>query len=195
VCVVRAHAVGVRQPVVPQPEPAEEGVGVVAPPRARREGLQELGVPAAHHHVVGLQRRLQALRDVRHVAAPPLLAEALEAAPSHVVLVGAALPVRQVRELHRLEDAIDDHRRSETGAEAQEQHPAAPVAAERLHGRIVDDPHGAAEGPPEIEAHPATAQVVRLGHRAPVDDHPGKADRHHVVAPAGGEPLDLRHHA
>src|SRR5439155_15837608 len=47
----------------------------------------------------------------------------------------------------------------------------------------------------EYAAHPAAAHVVRLVYRASVYDHPGKADRHHVVAPVGGESLDRRHHA
>ena len=100
------------------------------------ELFQLLHVAAAEHHLVRLERRAQALDDVEHRAPPLLLAETLEAADAEVVLVGP-LPVRQVAELHRLDDAVDDEGRAEPGAEAEEEHLPAPVAAERLHRRVV----------------------------------------------------------
>ena len=44
-----------------------------------------------------------------------------------------------MRELERFDDAVDDQRGAETGAEAEEEHSAAFVAAERLHDGVVHD--------------------------------------------------------
>ena len=85
----------------------------------------------------------------RHLAfSPPL-----ETALSHVVLVGA-LPVGQVAQLHRLHDPVDDQRGAEPGAESEEEHLAAPVAAQRLHGGIVDDLHRPSERRPDSRSGP-----------------------------------------
>ena len=74
--------------------------------------------------------------------------------------------IGQVREFHRLEHAIDDERGAESGAEAEEEHAAALVAAQRLHRRVVDDANGTPERLLEVEADPALAQVPRLASRA-----------------------------
>jgi hypothetical protein len=50
-----------------------------------------------------------------------------------------SIPVRQMAQLHRLDDAVDDEGRPQTGSEAQEEHLAALVGAQRLHRRVVDD--------------------------------------------------------
>src|SRR5256886_9155295 len=60
----------------------------------------------------GLQRSDQMRDDIEHVTAPFLLAVTLEPLPTHIVLIDAFL-VRQVAELHGLDDAVYDHGRSE----------------------------------------------------------------------------------
>ena len=55
-------------------------------------------------------------------------------------------------------DVIGD----ESGAESEEEHAAALVAAERLHGGVVDHLHRAAEGGGEIEADPTGPEIVRI---------------------------------
>jgi hypothetical protein len=68
--------------------------------------------------------------------------------------------VRQVGNLHRRHDALDDHGRAKSRSQAQKQHFAALVAAQRLHGRVIDDLHGTTEGAREIEPDPAASKVV-----------------------------------
>src|SRR5262249_59520380 len=99
-----------------------------------------------------------------------VLPVALERSDADVVLERAPLLVWEVSELHGLEHALDDQGRAETRPEAEEEHAAASVAAERLHRRVVDELHGPAEGPSEVESHPAAAEVVRLRKHMPVDD-------------------------
>src|SRR5262249_54829196 len=115
--------------VLPQPEPSHEGVGVVAGPAAGGQLLQLLDVPAPEHDIVGLEGCGQAGHHVRDVATPLLLAPLFQAAPSDVVLLGALL-VRQMAELHRLDDPVDDERGAEPGAESQEEHLPALVASQ-----------------------------------------------------------------
>src|SRR4030095_16689762 len=114
-----------------------ERVGVVAELSAGRQLLELLGVAASEHDVLGHQRAAQALDDLGDRLAPARLAEALQSAQADVVLERAALLELHVAELHPLEGAVDDHRRAEAGAEAEEEHTAAFVAAERLHGGII----------------------------------------------------------
>ncbi len=91
--------------------------------------------------------------------------------------------VGEVRELHGLEKSVADHCGAEAGAEAEEEHAAAFVAAEGLHAGVVDEFHGMAERFAEVEAHPAAAQVVRLAERMTVDDRAGIADGDAIVLP------------
>jgi hypothetical protein len=64
-----------------------------------------------------------------------------------------------------LDDAIHDQRRAEPGSQSQEQHFPVPVAAQPLHGRIIDKLHGAAEGRPEVETKPSLSQVTWFSNR------------------------------
>src|SRR3989442_2350724 len=180
---------------VPEAEAAEERVGVVAEPAAGREPPELRRIPATNDDVVRIERRPQALRHVEHALAPARLAMTLEPPDADVVLEAVALLVRQVGEFHRLEDAVDDERGPEAGAEAEKQHPAAAVAPERLHRGVVEHLHRMAEGSPEVEAHPAAAEVPRLGDRMPVDDRSGIADGDVVVGPVGRQTLHDGDHA
>src|SRR5579863_3277316 len=122
----------------PQLEAAEESVLVVAEPDVFRELLELAGIAAADHHIVRLERGHQPFDHLRHLVAPLLRSEALQSRGANIVLVRPAALEREVAELHRLEDAVDDHGRAEAGAEAEEQHAAALIAPERLHGGVVD---------------------------------------------------------
>src|SRR4030095_14623261 len=81
-----------------------------------------------------------------------------------------------------------------TGPQAQEEHPAALVAPQRLHGRVVDDLHGAPEGGAIVEADPTLAEVVRLCHGPPVEHGARIAERHRVIVPPASELLGARDH-
>ncbi len=125
---------------------------------------------------------------------PACLPQPLEAAGPHVVLVGTSVPIGEVREFHWREGAINDHGRTEAGAEPEVEHPPALIAAQSLQRRVVDDPRGTPQGLLEIETHPSATQVVRLGHRPAVRDHSGIADRDDIIPPVGRHPSDRRHH-
>src|ERR1700722_933940 len=97
-------------------------------------------------------------------------------------------------ELHRFDDAVQDHRRAESRSQSQEQHPSAPVAAESLHRRIVDDPYRQAECRSKIEPRPTSSEIVRLSDGTAVENRSGKADRYHVVGPILRKFLDVGDH-
>src|SRR4029453_7231829 len=91
-----------------------------------------------------------------------------------------------------MDDALDDQRRAETGAEPQEEHASTLVAAERLHRRVVHDPHRAPEGGLVVEPDPSAGEVVRLLHRPAVEHRSRIADTDPVVLPSPGELTDAR---
>src|SRR5215469_1158231 len=128
------------------------------------------------------------------MAAPFFLAEALEAAHAEIILVGFSFFVEQVGELHGLEYAVDHHGGAQASAEAEKKHAAAFVAAEGLHGGIVDDSDGTSKRFRKIEIHPSAAEVMRFAERAAVDDRAGIAVRDAVIAPVLGGCLDLFDH-
>src|SRR5206468_10343887 len=119
--------------VDPEAEPAEERVLVVSEAAVRRELVQLSGVAAAEHDVVRLQRVRQVLDRLEDRLPPALEAAVLEPALADVVLE-RGLAEGEMPELHRCDDALEDHRRPESRAEAEEEHPTALVRPERLHG-------------------------------------------------------------
>src|SRR5262249_52747745 len=172
---------------LPQPKSTTKRIVVIACARARRQRIELLDIAAADHSVVGLEYGNQASYDIGNVAAPFLLSVALESTPTHVILIGALL-VGQVTKLYGLHDAVYNHRRSKPDSETEEQHLSAVVAAQRLHGCVVDDLYRAAECGSEIEREPSTAEIAWFGDRPAVDDWAGIADRDHVILPIPAEP-------
>ena len=180
---------------MPEAKATDEGIVVAAQARAGRKRFQFFGIAAAEDDVIGGERFLQALDDFGDVAAPFFLPEAFEAANAEVVFVGFPFFVEKMREFHGLEKTVDDHRGAEAGAETEEEHVAAFVTAEGLHGGVVDDFHREAEGFGEIEGHPALAEIVGLAEGPLVDDRAWVADGDAIVVPILGDFLDLFHHA
>src|SRR5512146_1181004 len=156
--------------VVPQPEPASECIHVVTEADVRRDFRHVLRVAAAEHDVVDEEGREEAIDDVEHVLSPVTRAELRAARRTDILLVRLAVAVRQVRELERNHGPVVDHRASQPGAESEEEHLAAVVAAECLHRGVVDHAHGTPEGPLEIEPDPTLAEVPRLSPRAILAD-------------------------
>src|SRR5439155_3481243 len=97
----------------------------------------------------------------------------------------AGLVVRQVRQFHRLADAVDDQGGTRPGAQTGREQSSAPITAQRLHRRIVDGFDRTTERLPEIEADPAAAEVMRLAQRAAVENRAGITNRYRVIFPAG----------
>src|SRR5277367_5222020 len=97
-------------------------------------------------------------------------------------------------EFERDDDAVEDHRRAQAGAGAEEEHAAALVAAQSLHGSIVDEAKRLPKGLFVRKVDPAYAQVVGLGDGTMVDDRTWVADGDTVVGPALGSGQDVLGH-
>ena len=179
----------------PEAEPSQDRLQVVAHAHAFRQRLEAFRLAPAEHHVVALQAVAQDLHDRVDVLRPLLLAEPLQAPVSGIVLVGLALLVGHVGQLHGGEHPFHHEGGAEAGAEAEKQHAAAVVAAEGLHGRVVHDPHRLPEGLLVVEALPAATEVRGVPRGAAVHDRTRVAHRDHVVGPALGRLLHLCHHA
>src|SRR5258708_11019366 len=144
----------------PEAEADEEGVFVFAEAGAGGEGVEFFAVAAAEDNIIGGERLLEKFHHFGDVAAPFFLAKAFEAAKTEIVFVGFSLFVNQVRKFHWLEKTVHDHRGAESRAKTEEEHVAAFVAPEGLHGGVVDDFHREAEGFSEIDRHPDLAEIV-----------------------------------
>ena len=93
--------------------------------------------------------------------------------------------VGEMGEFEGDDDAVEDEGGAEAGAEAEEEHFAAAVSAERLHGGIVDEADGLAEFFLVGEVDPAGGEVVGFGEGTVVCDGAGIADGDGVVVPGG----------
>ncbi len=180
--------------MAPEAEGAEEGIGVFAAADAVGKAVQEFGIAPAEDDVVGFERGFQFPHHVHHVAAPLLLAQALQTRFADVVLIGAAMLVRKMGELEGLQDSVHNQRGTETRAQAEEQHAAAVVAAEGLHGRVIEDPDRMMEGFAEVEADPASAEIVGLGYGLAVEYRAGITDGNDIVLPLGDGAEDVGDH-
>src|SRR5439155_1003528 len=138
---------------VPQAEATDERVRVVHESSSGWQRLELRGVPAADHDLVRLERGAETRDHVQHVLAPVLLPVALEPSDADIVLECCALLVRQVAELHRLEDAVDDERRSQTRPQDLHVRPA-DVDDQDLHGA---PPTGACQPPTSVVSASASA--------------------------------------
>ena len=148
-------------------------------------------VPAAEDDVLGRHGGAQQLRGLEDHGLPLRFAELAQAALAGVVLE-RLVAEGQMRQLQRHQPSIVDEGGAETRAEPEEQHPAAFVAAERLHRGVVDDPRRDAERAFVVEAHPAATEVPRLLHDRATEDRAGDADGGDVERPVGGVLPDAR---
>src|ERR1700723_2697921 len=99
-----------------------------------------------------------------------------------------------MREFHRRNDAVDDHGGTQPRSEAEEQHSAALVAADRLHRGVVQQYSGPVEGLAKIEPNPTGAEIVRLGHHFAVQDDAWVSDGDGLVGPVPGKRMYFRDH-
>jgi hypothetical protein len=153
--------------------------------------LEESGVAAPKHDVVNLQGVLEQLDDFANVVSPLSSTKPLESGQSKVVFVASALLVWQVRQLHRLEDAVDDKRGAKTRSQAEKEHSLIVVASQRLHRSVVDNfDWPLAKGLLEVKANSSSREMVWLGQDTPMHDGPRIAYRYHIVFPAEGGDFD-----
>src|SRR5580704_7041582 len=140
----------------PKPKPSDKGVGIIARPATRRQSLELFYVTAAQNHVFRLKSGDQMGYDVGRIALPFVFSKSLQPSLANVILIGVPL-VRQMAEFHRLDDAVHNHRGSQTRAQPQKQHLAAFVAPQSLHGRVIGQLHGMSESSFKIEAEPTAS--------------------------------------
>src|SRR5262249_22191291 len=97
--------------LLPESNPATEGVCIVTGTRVRRQRIKFFDVASANHDVVGLERGKEARHNICYVTTPLLLPVAVQSGVTYIVFI-SALFVGQVAKLHWLHDAVDDHGRS-----------------------------------------------------------------------------------
>src|ERR1044071_10303297 len=108
---------------------------------AVRQIIQSLGASAAEHYVIGDQRLLQQQDCPKDFAFPFLFAKALHSRFSKVLLDDVSVAIWQIAKLKRQHIGFPNQRRSQSSAQSEKQHSAAPKTAESLPGPVIDDPH------------------------------------------------------
>src|SRR6266436_4891408 len=109
----KAHGSVAMSPLLPEAKTSEEGIYVITRTAAWRQFLQLVDVAPAQNNVFGFKSGNQTLDGVSHVTPPFFLSKLLQPPNANVVLEGSFF-VRQVSQLHRLNDAVHDHRRPKT---------------------------------------------------------------------------------
>lgn len=97
-------------------------------------------------------------------------------------------------QFHGLNDAVHNKGGAEAGTQPEEQHLAALIASQSLHGRVIDDLGRTPECASKIKSHPARSQMMRFGNRSIVQDRPRIAHRNHIIFPSSDDPLDAGDH-
>ena len=72
-------------------------------------------------------------------------------------------------EAERNDRAVEDEGAADAGSDAEVEHAAAFVAAERLHAGVVHDAHGTLERVGVVEVDPTVAEIPGLGDRMAMD--------------------------
>ena len=179
--------------MLPEFESSCKRIGVVSYPATRRDFLQLLNIASAQHHVVRFKSGDHASHHVLDVAPPLFLAVFFQSSEPDVALV-RSLFVRQMTEFHGLDDAIYNEGRTEPRAQAEEQHLAALVTSQSLHGGVVDDLDGTPERSSKIKTDPAPSQIIGFSNRSIVKDSPRIANRDRVIFPRSENPLHTGDH-
>ena len=177
----------------PQSKASTERVGVISRSAVWRQLFQFLHVASSQNYVIGLKGGDQARHHIRDIAAPLFLASFFECLSADIILIRALL-IRKMAELHGLDDAIHNQGRTEACAQPQEEHLAALVAAQGLHGRVVDDLDGTAECAFKIKSDPPGRQVMRVGNRPVLNNRAGISHGDCVILPRSSEFLDASNH-
>src|SRR5262249_50904233 len=139
--------------LLPETKTSHKSVGVIAGSATGRQLFEILDIAAAEDDVIGLQGSDQLCNHLGDVLPPFLLTSLIQTTLADVVLKGA-LFVGKMRQLHRFDDAVDNHGGAQAGAQSQEEHLASLVAPQGLHGGIIDNLDRTTKGGLEIESDP-----------------------------------------
>src|SRR3984957_1041405 len=127
-----------RPRAIPHTEAADEGIIVVAGPAPPWKLVQVGEISTSDDNILRFRFRDHPIDHILHKLAPMLLSEMFQTSLAHVIFE-CTLLVREVPELHGLNNAVHDHRRAKSRPQSQEQHLSASVAAKSLHRRVVDN--------------------------------------------------------
>src|ERR1700721_177998 len=94
----------------------------------------KLGVATTEQNRVADHRSLEESDDIEDGLTPALLAATFEAHETNIILIGETFFVRQVGEFERDDGAVEDERRAQPRAGAEEGQPPPLVAAGPWHG-------------------------------------------------------------
>ena len=175
-------SVALRRP--PTGESRRRNALALSPARhVRRQLLQLRDVASAEDDVVRFERGDQARHDVGDVVAAisscrSAPGRAARRSPRRLPSCTAGGPAPSARRCRRRSG------RAEPGAQAQEQHLPALVAAQRLHGGVVDDLDRTTERRLRNRSRPSRRpRLCGSRHRPAMQHRPGVADRHRIVFP------------
>src|SRR6478672_9649026 len=102
-----------------------------------------------------------------------------------MVLNDFSVRLGKVAQFERHKISIPHQRGSKPRSEAEKQHaPVAEIAAERLHGCVINDAHRYSQCPGKIEMDPILTQVLRVSKNSSVAYRRRKTDRRYVEFPA-----------
>src|SRR5262245_16501737 len=133
-----------------------------------RNQYQFLRISTTQHDVIGNQGFLQLHNGVLNIALPGFVAESCLPGFAKVILNDAAVAVGQVAQLERKDKVVPNQGGPKSRPESEKEHPAAVVAAERLHGCVIDDTHRFAQRFLEVECHPAFTEMFWLAYDSTV---------------------------
>src|SRR5204863_8322756 len=98
-----------------------------------------------------------------------------------------AVGEKQISEFERNHDMIGDEGGPKASSQAEKEHPAASVAADRLHRRVIDDPRWLFQTLGVFEARPSFAQRFGVHGRLAIQSWARIADRYRIILPVIGQ--------
>src|ERR1043166_1423200 len=96
---------------LPKTKSSHECIGIVARPTTWRQSFQIFNVSASQDYLTRFQRGHQTRYHVSDRLFPFLLSQAFASSRPNIVFKGT-VAIREMAELHRFHDAIDDHGRT-----------------------------------------------------------------------------------
>src|SRR5262249_36845490 len=118
-----------------------------------------------------------------NIALPGFLAKPCLTGFAEIILDDAAIAIGQVTQLERKDMIVPNQGGPKSCSESEKEHPATVIAAEGLHGCVIDDAHRFAQRFPKVESHPAFSKVFRLAHDFAVTHRGRKPKRDGIEVP------------
>src|SRR5262245_37578515 len=148
----------------PHTDAAEKCVRVVPRTAIGRQPLQFVDVATSQDNILRFKRDRKTLDNVEYIVPPFLHAVFIERSNSDVVFEHG-IPGQQLTEHHWLDNAVHEQGGAEACSKTEEEHFPDLVAAQRLHGSVVQH----FDRPPEcsfkIETGPPSSQIPGLRNR------------------------------